>query len=289
MLPKVFIIILNWKAREDTAECINSVKKIDYKNYEIIVVDNGSGDGSVEYFRKKFPGIKIIANDRNLGYAGGNNVGIRYALDKDADYVLILNNDTTVTKDFLGTLIDKANTGKKIGIIGPRLKYPDGREQPSGRHFLSFASLLNFILLLNGLKKDWKAYENNFVFKDYDRNSAHEVDDVGGCATLIKAEVFEEIGLFDEKYLYCFEEVDFEKRAKEKGWSIWYLPQAVIYHKWGVSAKYLGKKRMHLFYKGLLRYTRKHIGLIAMLFFGLLIPMCYFFNFILRLLKGKTK
>ena len=105
MNPKVSVNILTWNQPVDTIECIESCQKIDYDNYEILVIDNHSVDNSVELFRKRFPNMRIIQNKDNFGYAGGNNVGIKFALEYGAEYVLILNNDTTVEPDFLKKMI----------------------------------------------------------------------------------------------------------------------------------------------------------------------------------------
>src|SRR3989339_346256 len=119
--PLVYILILNWNGKEDTLECLSSLKKIDYPNYKTIVIDNGSTDDSVKIINKKYPKIKIIENKKNLGYAEGNNVGIRYALKNKADYVLILNNDTIVDKKFLTELVKVGESNEKVGIVGPNV------------------------------------------------------------------------------------------------------------------------------------------------------------------------
>ena len=120
---KVTIILLNWNGKEDTIECLESLKHITYPNYEILLVDNGSTDGSVECFRERYPGMEIIENGENLGFAEGNNVGIRRAMDEGADYVLLLNNDTVVDPEFLGELVKVGESDPKIGIVGPKICY----------------------------------------------------------------------------------------------------------------------------------------------------------------------
>ncbi len=101
MHPKVSIIVLNWNGKKDTQECLNSLSSINYPNFDVILVDNGSSDGSVEFFKNNFPKIKLIANMRNLGFAEGNNVGVKFAVKNGANYVFLLNNDTRVDKDVL--------------------------------------------------------------------------------------------------------------------------------------------------------------------------------------------
>ncbi|MFZ5845674.1 MAG: glycosyltransferase family 2 protein, partial [Patescibacteria group bacterium] len=117
--PKISTIILNWNGLNDTIECIKSVKAIDYPNYEMIVVDNGSTDNSEKVLREKFPTTTLIQNGDDLGYAEGNNRGIYYALNRGAEYILILNNDTKLEKSCLSELIVVANDNPEMGILGP--------------------------------------------------------------------------------------------------------------------------------------------------------------------------
>ncbi|MDD5192298.1 MAG: glycosyltransferase family 2 protein [Candidatus Nanoarchaeia archaeon] len=224
--PLVHIIILNWNGKEDTIECINSVKKIDYPNYKIILVDNGSTDNSVKVFKKKYPSIKIIKNKENLGYAEGNNVGIRYALKNKADYVLILNNDTVVDKHFLTELVKVAESDDEIGIVGPKVyNYGTNKIQ-----FLGIKNLFwNLVLYRKvvGRNKEDKGQFDYFT----------DVDFVAGCSTLIKSKVMRKVGLFDkELFLYC-EDVDFFIRAKKKGYQLKVAPDSHIWHKGSATSK----------------------------------------------------
>jgi len=124
MLPKVFIIILNWDNWTDTKDCLKSLENNGYPNYEVVVVDNGS----TEKFEISDPKIKVIYNKENLGFSGGNNVGIKYALDNNADYVLLLNNDTIVNHNFLNKLVEIAEKDNKIGMVGPKIYFPDSKK-----------------------------------------------------------------------------------------------------------------------------------------------------------------
>ena len=116
--PKVTVIILNWNGKEDTLECLASVKKIDYSNFEIVLVDNGSVDDSVEAVSEHYPDVTLLQTGDNLGYAGGNNVGIRYALDNKAEYVLLLNNDTVVDVQLINAFIVASKAIVNRAIMG---------------------------------------------------------------------------------------------------------------------------------------------------------------------------
>ena len=122
-LPHVEIIVLNWNGKDDTVECLRSLDKIDYPNKQISVVDNASTDDSVELIKGEFPDVSIIENETNLMYAGGNNAGIRKALDKNAEYILILNNDTAVQKDFLTYIMRTELSERGAGIVCPKICY----------------------------------------------------------------------------------------------------------------------------------------------------------------------
>ena len=123
MKPQVSIIILNWNGYKDTVECISSLKQIDYENFQVVLVDNGSSKNESELLNNSFPKIKTIRSDKNLGFSGGNNLGIKYLLEQSADYILLINNDTTVNKNFLDPLVEKMLQDKQVGIVAPQINY----------------------------------------------------------------------------------------------------------------------------------------------------------------------
>lgn len=217
--PKVFIIILNWNNYKDTAECLESLAKIRYPNYEIILVDNGSSDGSADALEKEFPRVTLLRNPVNAGFAGGNNIGIKQALMSGADYVLLLNNDTTVSGDFLDVLIDFGQDHESVGILGPKVFcYGDPQQIWSmGGYFRRGKGSMNTI---GHNRPDSARFQK-----------AVEVDYVPGCAILIKKYVFEKIGLLDEDYFFFAEESDFCLRAKKDGFQVFVVPASHIRHK----------------------------------------------------------
>lgn len=219
MMPKVFIIILNWNKPEDTLECLLSCKNINYENYEIIVVDNHSSDDSVSKIKSSFPQIRIIENSENLGYAGGNNVGMRYALEQGADYVLLLNNDVIVDKKVLSELIRIAQSSPQAGMLAPKVLYYDDRD------------VINSL----GTSMDWlrlRPYLGACNQKDAESfNQVEKKDILLGCALLIHKTTIQRIGMLDEKFFIFHEEADWCFRNLKSGFINLVVPSAVIYHK----------------------------------------------------------
>jgi len=218
MLPKVTIIILNWNGMEDTIECLESLKNITYPNYETLVVDNGSTDGSVECIRERYPDIEILENKDNLGFAEGNNVALRLLGDRGTKYCLLLNNDTVVDPYFLSELVDIIENDKKIGIVGPTVYYYDDVERIQSA----------------GGKVCWNKgtaphHTNNNEIKD--------VDYIMGCALLAKCELIGNIGYLNANYFAYWEEVDWCVRARKAGYRIVHVPASKIWHKGGASTK----------------------------------------------------
>ena len=125
--PSVYIIILNWNGYNDTLECISSVDKIDYKNHKVILIDNGSDTNEIDNILIHFPNIKIIKSKENLGFSGGNNLGIEHSIKEGAEYLLLLNNDTIVEPDFLNFLVENARKDDKIGMAVPKINYYSNR------------------------------------------------------------------------------------------------------------------------------------------------------------------
>lgn len=261
------IIILNWNGKKDTIECLNSIAKIDYPDYQVIVVDNGSTDGSPTVIKGMFPAITVLENKENLGFAGGNNVGIRFALNQGADYILLLNNDTIVEPDFLNTLIRVAETDERIGILGPKI------------YFFSDPSRFWHI----GGKIDWRlgrASYRGYGQIDYGQlDMIEDVDYVTGCALLVKKDVFETVGLLDEQYFLYYEEIDFCIRAKKVGFRVVYVPEAKIWHKAFASSG--GETApIYVYYttRNRLLFMRKYMTDSRWILF----LICFFFNSILR-------
>ena len=224
--PRVYIVLLNYNGYQDTIDCIESLTHIDYENYEIVIVDNNSTNNSVEKicnYIKNQKNIKFIKSKENLGFSGGNNLGIKYALDNAADYICLLNNDTTVEHDFLRNLVDKMQEDKKIGISAGKIMYYDNKD---------------IVWSAGGCIDTEKAIGYNYGINTQEKELIDEVREVTfltGCLQLIRREVFEEIGLYDHDYFLYMEDVDFCKRALNHGYKLIYVPQSKIYHKVSAS------------------------------------------------------
>jgi GT2 family glycosyltransferase len=219
--PLVYIVILNWNNAADTLECLKSLHDIDYQPYVPIVVDNGSTDGSVEKIYTAFPSIHQIKLDSNLGYAAGNNVGIKFALEAGADYILVLNNDTIVDRYMLKELVFLAEGEENCGMVGPKMYC----FQPQDTIF-ALGSFINWS----------KGYTTNRgMFKHVSEievpTNPEEVDFIAGCCVLVRRKLLEEVGFLDLEYYLNYEDVDWGTRVKEHGYEVWFNPASVIWHK----------------------------------------------------------
>jgi hypothetical protein len=218
--PKVHIIILNWNGKADTLECLASVRAIDYPNYEIVVVDNGSFDGSEEAIRAAFPKVTFIQTCENLGYAGGNNVGIRYGLNDGAEYVWLLNNDTVVDGEVLSALVEVAQADERIGMVGSKIYY---HAQPD---VIWYAGAT--LDLENGAKT---AHVGSGEKEVGQFEAVQDVGYVTGCSLLVKREVIDRIGLIPEVYFLYFEETEWNLLAQRAGYRTVIAPKSKLWHK----------------------------------------------------------
>jgi GT2 family glycosyltransferase len=243
-MKKISLIILNWNGYKMTLNCLESISKaaVDGFALEILVVDNGSTDESVERikelivrgiadFKKKKVVVKLIENAENLGFVGGNNVGIRHALENRADYICLLNNDTRVAPEFLVELLKVAEKDPQNGVVGGKIYFEKGYEFHKDRY--GQKDLGKVIWYAGGLN-DWQnVYGSHRGVDEVDRgqfDSVSETDFVTGCLMLVRKEVFEKAGLIDERYYLYNEDNDFSQRAKKAGFKLVYAPKAVIWH-----------------------------------------------------------
>lgn len=221
---KVAIIVLNWNGKEDTLECLESISKIDYQNFDIVVVDNGSSDDSVDVIQKKFPEANVLEAGENLGYAGGNNFGIRYAIKNGAEYILLLNNDVIVDSQLLKSFIKAEHRVSTRGIFSAKIYY---YSQPKKIWYAGARRIertANFMHIGQGTIDTGK-----------DFCALVETDYACGCAFFVHVGVLNKIGLFDEKFFLTYEEADLCYRARRAGIKSYVVPEAIVWHKVSIS------------------------------------------------------
>lgn len=272
---KVAIVILNWNGLDDTIECLESLKKISYPNYEVIVVDNASSKNDVQVLKEEYwDYIHLIANTKNYGFSEGNNIGIRYALSKQSDYVLLLNNDTVVDRDFLTELVTVAEADEKVGIAGGKVYYYDNQ---------------NKLQTVGGKVNWWFGRISHFGDQEdvgqFDRMV--ERDFLYATSMLIKVEVIEKISLLDATFFFGIEEYDYCTRAKRVGFKVVYVPTSRVWHKAGASRRKLpnypetqyliNREAGPMLYKHFFKLFRKHSP-----------PPLFFFAFVNYMITAKA-
>ena len=249
LAPTIFVVILNWNGRDDTLACLASVMQITYSAFRVLVVDNGSSDDSVSAIRSRFLNVEVIETGSNLGFAGGNNVGIQRALDLGADYVLLLNNDTEVASDLLEALLAAAQRFPQAGAFSAKIYFhaePD-RLWYAGASWNEAAA--RFEQVGEGVRDDGRQ-----AF-----GIAAETEYACGCAFFVSAARLREIGLLDADYFLYFEETDWCFRARASGHPSIFVPDAKFWHKVSVSLGGEGSPlQMYFVTRNRLRWARRH-------------------------------
>lgn len=218
---KVYIIILNYNGYEDTLECLQSLISLDYPNFDVIVCDNASPNGSEKYIREwiaktRFKHVHFIQTGKNLGFAGGNNVGIRYAMMHGAQYIWLLNNDTTVEPDALTAMVEQMQKEKSIGICGSKLISYHDKTKIAG-----LGGWYNPVFGTSGHIMNEKELSENLSY-------------IIGASMLFRREVFERVGLLQDDYFLYYEELDIAERIK-KYYKMTVALNSIVYHKEGAS------------------------------------------------------
>jgi len=217
--PLVAVIVLNWNNWPVTAECLESLQRISYPNARLLLVDNGSSDDSERILREKFPGVEIVQTGANLGYAGGNNAGMRRALALGADYLCILNNDVVVEPGFLEPLVAAMEADPRLGIAGGlQCAY----DEPS--RILNSGSFFSWYT--GTVREPYAGQTDNGQC-----GRIQDVDFICGAALLARAQAARAIGLLDEAFFLLGEDADWCFRARQAGWRVCYIPGSKILHK----------------------------------------------------------
>lgn len=246
MNSRLSIVIVNYKQEVLTSECVNSILKSSFSDYHVIIVDNESSQASVQTLRKSCPSATVIPTDRNLGYGGGNNLGIRYALQSGSALILLLNNDTVVDRDLLRLLVESADLHPKAGAIGASIYYYDDREvlwYGGGRLEVDKALGAHIGIGARNVSLGTDVVDTDFVT---------------GCCLLTTRTVLEDIGLLDEKYFLYLEDADFCARAKDAGYQVLYNPNAKLYHKVSNSTNRESPTYIYFNLRNKILFLRKH-------------------------------
>ena len=212
-------LVLNYNGREVTLETLASLEALDYPNADLVVVDNGSTDGSEAAIAVAHPGVEQVRVVKNRGIAHGLNVGLRWALDRGYDYLLVMNNDIEVAPDLLSRLVEVAESDTRAAIVGPKAYYYWDRQR---------------IWSAGGVIRFRESVTRERGMGEVDRgqfDAAGEVDYVNGCAALMRASVVREVGLFDPMYFISVEDADWCMRARKLGHVCHYTPEARLWHR----------------------------------------------------------
>lgn len=216
--PKVHLIVLNWNDKELSGKCLSSIEKVSYPNYKVLIVDNNSEDGSVDFFKENFSQYDILALESNLKYAGGNNAAVEYLKPKEEDFLVFINNDTIVSSDFLDHLIEPFLNDPNCIITVPKIL---------------FAMDINKIWYAGGIVNMWKGKIDHIGIRNFDGprySFMMETDYATGCCLCINSADFKKLDYFDTIFnMYC-EDVDLSIRAKRMNRKIVYSPKSIILH-----------------------------------------------------------
>ncbi|MEW5871901.1 MAG: glycosyltransferase [Chloroflexota bacterium] len=243
--PKIYAVLLTYNHYEDTFECLQSLHAIQTPELTIVLVDNGSTDGTPGNVRRDFPEVQVIENGQNLGVPAGYNVGFQYALQNEATYILMLNNDTVVAPDMLDLLLQQAKKDPQAGIVMPTVLYYGSQNQiwSSGGRYRRFPPAILY------REKGSKAYQTEIRLIEY----------APGCGLLIHRRAFERAGLFDPGFFFLWDDWDFSERVRAHGLHIWLAPEAILWHK--VSKTTRGPQSplyWYTFGASMVRFYRRH-------------------------------
>lgn len=241
--PLVSIIVLNWNGKKCIRPCLESLFAQTYPRYEVIVVDNASTDDSVTIVRQEFPKARLIVNERNLGFAAGNNVGIKAA---KGDLIAMFNNDAIADKNWLSEMVKALTSSPRIGVAGSLIFY-HGTE----RVWSAGSRLDAFTGLIWGVPLDGRRENVSAVVAD--------VDFVANCASLTKRAAFEKIGLLDEDYFFLNEDLDWCLAARRAGYTCVTVPSAIVYHMVGLVSGDIPLLRTYQHFRSVFHFYIKHL------------------------------
>jgi len=251
--PNVTTIVVNWKLKERTAQCLHSLEQSEYPCH-ILVVDNGSGDGSIEYIQERFPAVETLALPANLGFGRACNVAIRRAMQQtDCEFIFLLNNDAVIHPLALGRLVEMAQKNPQAGVLGPKIYYQDQSDGSS-----------SYRIWYAGARQRWgilAAADTGRGQVDHGQfDQTRQVDYVFGAAMLIRRSMLERIGLFDESFFLYLEDLDVCIRARQAGFSLLFVPQARAWHVGFASTSQNPALRRYHYIRSTVLFLRKHVS-----------------------------
>lgn len=274
-MPKVSIIVLNWNGVNFLKNCLKSLNKLTYKSLEIIIVDNGSTDGSQKFIKENYPKFILIENKKNYGFAEGNNIGFRASKGK---YILFLNNDTVVTPNFLEPLVDDCENDSKIGCIQPQIRLLNEKnllDEAGG--YMSFTGFMYHY-----------GYRKNYNLSKY--NLKRDIFSAKGACIMLPKKALDRVGVFDKDFFIFFEESDLCFRLWLAGYKVVYEPRSIMYHAVGgdttASDKYKFERRVYLIYRNTTCSYLKNFGtlnFITIFPIFLVVQVSVFIFFLLKL------
>ena len=253
--PDVSIIILSYNTSELTQRCVASLyadPSLPSCTNEVIVVDNASTDHTVDRLCSAYPQTRFIVNDRNLGFARGNNVGLAAARGR---YLLLLNSDTEARPGALRALVEFMDTHPETGACGPMLLNPDGSLQPSGR---SLPSVWSVFAGMTRIYRLWK--RDLYLERGRDYTQVKQVGELSGAALMVRQTVYEQLGGFDPNFFAYYEDVDWCKRMGDAGYAVYYVPAAQVIHHWKGTSRAVSQLTYRAGQNSLRYYFRKHHG-----------------------------
>jgi GT2 family glycosyltransferase len=280
--PRVGIVLVNFNGYADTKRCLESLETMTYPNAEIIVVDNGSADGSGERIRAEFPSVTHIRSEENTGFTGGNNIGIEHAMANSCDHALLLNNDTIITPNFLEPLIERLESNPKIAAVSGKIYYtPEKRNGQSD------------IIWYAGCYQKWHTGYAHTGVEEKDTgkyDTPRKVPYACGCLMLMRGSLIKQIGMLSKDYFIYWEEADWCMRAHNVRYFCMYEPRSVIYH--NLAGAPIGDETpffMYLQHRNAFIYAKKYYHGLTALRFWLFYPLFLAYRFLYDWKIGKRQ
>ncbi len=286
--PLVYVVVLNYRNYTDTIECVRTLKRVSYPNFRIILIENGSDNESERVLRTEFPEIEIVQTGRNLGYSGGNNVGLQRALEEGAEFAVILNNDTLVQDDFLSRLVEHARSDPSAGVLGSLILNPDGtvdrmcarRSPPLGAILWNHGPGRWF-----GLHEGWRraSYYDGIHALD----QPLEVEVVSGSCLMLRTKLIRQIGVLDDRAFLFWEEFILAEKLKQTDFRTVLVPGSRVVHKHGEAMKTIGIRQAFYFMQSLNLYLGEYRGVGRLKrYFVMIGPALFFIPGILKTISG---